>query len=175
MEDPFIWMENLENPRVKSFISEMNLKFRREFRELSSKIIKELKKYYTIPLIGSVKFSNNGVVFSLRLLSERQIRLRWPDGEEEVLVSSKELGRDAVIHWFKPSREDNRLAFFFSYASSDEGILGVIDVETKELIDKLKGSLGDIVWLKDGYYYSRFYRKGKTPDGVKAPAERIFL
>ena len=33
-----------------------------------------------------------------------------------------------------------------------------------------------IVWLdKDTYYYSRFYREGKTPDGVKAPTNRIFL
>lgn len=32
----------------------------------------------------------------------------------------------------------------------------------------------NVTFLENGYYFSRFYRNGETPDGVKAPAVRLF-
>ena len=70
----------------------------------------------------------------------------------------------------------DKLAFLYSFAGSDEGISRIVNVQTGEVADELRGQIDDAIMLNDGrYFYGRFYAKEKTPDGVDPPAARIFL
>ena len=99
-----------------------------------------------------------------------------PDRQVDELVDSRKLGKDVVLQWIYVPKEGDRFAFSYSIGGSDEGFLKVIDTESLEVLDELKGVIGEIVWLnKEKYYYARFYAKEKTPDGIAPPAERVFL
>ncbi len=175
-EDPFIWLEDLNDPRTKKFIEEHNRKFREFVGDLPDRYRDKVRKYYEIPYIMSFEPTDKGFYMLVRETGVYKIKLLEWSGEVEEIVSSKELGEHVVISTIHASRDGGKLGFFYTEAGSDEGVFKVIDYESRKVIDEIRGCVGNIVWVDDTrYYYVRFYRRGETPDGVRAPAERIFL
>ncbi|MCS7099648.1 MAG: prolyl oligopeptidase family serine peptidase, partial [Sulfolobales archaeon] len=44
------------------------------------------------------------------------------------------------------------------------------------IVDRMRGSISDVVFLEGGdFYYAKFFRSGRCPDGVEAPCERVYL
>ncbi|MFA4669046.1 prolyl oligopeptidase family serine peptidase [Pyrococcus kukulkanii] len=174
MEDPYLWMENLQDERVLKLIEEENRRFRKFVGELSDKLFPEVWEYFSIPTVGSARITKRGVIVSTRE-KDRQV-IRWLNGE--VIVDSKELERESedevLLQGFTTDREGKRLAYSFSIGGADEGTTRIIDLETGEVIEEITPSVWNIVFLEDGYYFARFYRKEKTPDGINPPAERLF-
>ncbi|MEM2795379.1 MAG: prolyl oligopeptidase family serine peptidase, partial [Thermofilaceae archaeon] len=100
--------------------------------------------------------------------------LLYRDGDRKVLVSSDEIGEGIIITSLYASQDGELFAYFFT-KGSDEGVLRIAETESGEKVDEIKGVVGSIVFLDDGsYYYIRQYRKDRTPDGIKPPAERVF-
>ena len=174
MEDPYIWMENLNDERVLRLVEEENKRFREFIGELSDELFPEVWEYYSIPALVSAKLTEKGVVAMYRE-RDRQV-IRWLGGE--AIVDSKrleeEFNDEVLLQGFTADGKGNFLAYSFSIGGADEGITRIIDLETGELIDEMKPSVWNVTFLEDGYYFSRFYRHGETPDGVKAPAVRLF-
>ncbi|CAB50058.1 prolyl oligopeptidase family serine peptidase [Pyrococcus abyssi] len=174
MEDPYIWMENLQDERVLKIVEEENRRFRELVGELSDKLFPEVWEYFSQPSIGMARITKRGIIVSY---SEKdRVTVRWLGGE--VIVDSKELEKElndeVLLQGFTTDEDGKRLAYSFSIGGSDEGITRIIDLETGELLEEIKPSVWNIVFLDKGYYFARFYRKEKTPDGVNPPAERIF-
>jgi prolyl oligopeptidase len=176
MEDPYMWMENLNDERVIEFISEENARFREFLGDLPDKLIEEVRNYYYLPNVVEARITDRGTFVRVNEKGRQIIKILETN---EVIVDSKkleeELKDEILLQSFTVDREGKRLAYSFSIGGADEGITRIIDLEKGEVIEEIKPSLWNVVFLDDGYYFARFYRKGKTPDGVDAPAERIFL
>ncbi|WP_457741861.1 prolyl oligopeptidase family serine peptidase [Thermococcus sp.] len=174
MEDPYAWAENLKDERVLKLIDEENRHFREFIDELSEELFPEVWRYYSIPVLTGAKVTENGIIGMYRE-RDRQV-IRWLGGD--VITDSKELERElndeVLLQGFTADGKGRFLAYSFSIGGADEGITRIIDLETGELIDEFKPSVWNVTFLNNGYYFARFYRHGKTPDGVEAPAERFF-
>ena len=174
--DPFIWLEKLDDPRTREFIKRHNKRFQDFIGDLSREFIERIRRYYGLPYITYFKTCDKGVYMIVREENRYTIKLLYWNGALEDIISSTELGKHVVISAVYPSKNGCKLGFFYTEAGSDEGILKIIDLKNREVLDEIKGTVGNIVWINDTtYYYARFYRKGKTPDNIDAPAERIFL
>ncbi|NJE00988.1 prolyl oligopeptidase family serine peptidase [Thermococcus sp. JdF3] len=174
MEDPYLWMENLKDERLLRLIEEENKRFREFIGGLSDELFPEVWEYYSIPVLTGARLTEKGVIAMYRE-RDRQV-IRWLGGE--AIVDSKELerelGDEVLLQGFTADNAGKRLAYSFSIGGADEGITRIIDLETGEVVDEFRPSVWNVTFLENGYYFSRFYRHGETPDGVKAPAVRLF-
>ena len=176
LHDPYLWLEDIKNPRVIRWVDRENRRLKRFLGEKPKLLESKINRWFSMPYAHYVKVSDRGYFMLIRERRSFKIKLILRDGEVIKLIDSKDLGKEAVLQWFYINREGDRLAFSFSTAGSDVGILRVIDVDSREVLDEIRGVVSDITWLdKERYYYIRFYREGKTPDGIEAPAERVFL
>ena len=174
--DPYLWLEDLQSPRVKEWFLRRDIISRKLLRRLSAKLIPRMKCYYSIPYTLQVRTSKNRHFALQRGISSFTISEISSDGSMMELVDSKELGKDVVIQRFSVSDDGDKLAFSYSFAGSDEGVFRIINLQTSEVLDELRGQVGDVVMLNDDrYFYERFYAKEKTPDGIDPPADRVFL
>lgn len=174
--DPYLWMENLDDPRVREFIERENKRFREFVGVMPEVVISGVRKYYYMPSILDGQITEKGI-FILKQQGNRFIIecLSW-DGIKFTLLDSKDLGEDIIVVGIEASDSGRLLAYRFSRAGSDITTIHIIDTDTKEKIDELVGSIWNIVFLdEEKYYYSKFFRVEKTPDGVDPPASRIFL
>lgn len=170
MEDPYIWMENLKDPRVRDFILEENTKLRRFLGSLPEKWYPEIRKFYTLPYLIQARITSSGY-FKLYRMGEEYVIMR----DDVRIISSKDLGENTIIQNFYVNESGELLAFTYSQGS-DEGITKLLDLKSGEIVDELRGTVYDIIWINpEEYYYVRMYRSGRTPDGVEAPATRVFL
>lgn len=174
--DSLLWLESIQRPKVKAWFSKRDKASRKLLRKLSMKLIPRMQRYYSIPYTLQVRTSKNGHFALQRSIEDFTINKIDSDGSTMKLVCSKDLGKDVVIQRFNVSDEGDRLALSYSFAGSDEGIFRIVNVQTGEVADELRGQIDDAIMLNDGrYFYGRFYAKEKTPDGVDPPAARIFL
>ncbi len=170
MNDELLWMENLNDERVIKFIDEENKRTGEFLGDLPSKIKEEIEKYFYIPILLKVKISKNGYFKLYRMMDEFTIFR-----DDIIIVSSKDLGENVILQDFHVNDEGDMLAYTYSQGT-DEGITKIVDLKSNEIIDELRGIVGHFIWLgRNKYYYTRFYTRGKTIDGVDAPAERVFL
>jgi len=171
-----LWLENLKDAKVKKWFSKRDRASRRLLRTLSAKLKPRIKHYYSIPYALLARTSKKGHFVLLREGGKFKIKLITSDGFSNELIDSTDFGKDVVLQWIYVSDDGDRFAFSYSLGGSDEGILKVMETSSGEVLDELKGVIGNIVWLdEDRYFYGRFYQKKKTPDGVAPPTERIFL
>lgn len=174
-EDPYIWMEDLSSSKLIKWVSMRN---QRTLEVLSThrKILREkLEKYFNLPVILRIAIGKSGYYALIRDSQHFRIVKLGKDYDEEV-ISSSELGKDAVIKSLRASTEEDVIVFSYSIGGSDVGYTLLLKPSTKEVLDKLYGVIGDVLWLGDNkYYYVRIYYDQKTPDGVEPPATRVFL
>ncbi|WP_457741943.1 prolyl oligopeptidase family serine peptidase [Thermococcus sp.] len=174
MEDPYIWAEDLNDERVLELVNEENKRFMEFVGELSEQLFPEVWEYYSIPTLVSAKLTEKGVIAMYRE-RDRQI-IRWLGGE--IIVDSKELEKElndeVLLQGFTSDGKGRFLVYSFSIGGADEGITRILDLETGEITEEFKPSVWNVTFLDDSYYFSRFYRSGETPDGVKTPAMRLF-
>ncbi len=176
LEDPYIWMENLEDKRVLEFIESENKRLRSFLGDYPEKLYRKIEKYYDLRQIIFIQPTRKGYYILDRDRKSQNIVFLSRDGESRKIISSLDLGKDYIIHYFIARDDGDVLAYSYSYGGADVGNIRFIDTESREVIDELEGSIWSITWLnKNKYYYVRFFRKEKTPDGVNPPATRVFL
>jgi len=174
--DPYSWLEDLSSEETLKFIEERNRRFREFVDDLPREFVSRVRKYLGVPYVRSFKCCGCGVYVVVRELSRYVVKLiRWGGGEESI-ISSENLGEEVVISEVYPSPSGSKLGIAYTLGGSDEGFIKVIDVGTHEVLDELRGTVGNLVWCgEDRYYYVRMFRSGKSVDGVEAPTERVFL
>ncbi|MEM1510129.1 MAG: prolyl oligopeptidase family serine peptidase [Thermoproteota archaeon] len=174
-QDPYIWLENLEDPAVVNWVLEKNKKARELLSMCSRTLVKKLEKYYDIPTVVKVVVGK-GWYYALIRESHSFRVIRFNESRSEEIISSSELGHDVVIKDLSADHEDDLLAFSYSIGGSDIGYLVLMKPSIKDVVDRLYGVIGDLVWLgRNRYYYVKIYYNQRTPDGVEPPATRVFL
>lgn len=174
MDDPYIWMENLNDKRVLEFINVKNDLFRSRFQSISRKLYEKVLRSYELPILVDVRAARDVIFMLFRERDRYTVYIRREDERLQIL-DSKALGEDVIVQWIDPDTEGKKLTYAYS-RGTDMVILKILEVDSMKEIDSLEGYVGNVIWVNDSkYYYVRFYREGKTPDGIDAPASRIFL
>jgi len=172
--DPYIWMENLNDVRVISFVERENNRFRKYIGELSKKLEDRIKKYMFIPIIIKMKISDRGYFYLTKEKSFKIFLLK--NGEREKLIDSNSLGENTIITDFYIDDSGRYLIYKYSYSGSDKGFVNILDLDSGEIIYKFNEDLYSFTWISgEKFYYIKFYRDKPTPDGVRPPACRVFL
>ncbi len=176
IEDPYLWLEKLDDPQVLDFVKKENERTRAFLGDLPNKLYPRIAEYYMKPYLIMANITKKGIFTLIREEKSRRIYLLNERGERQLIVDSADLGKDAVLKFFYTSDDGKYLAFSYSIGGSDVGIIKIIDTDSLEIVDELQGTIYEIQWLDDNkYYYVRFYRTEKTPDGVPGPTSRIIL
>lgn len=174
--DPYLWLENLSDPNVIEWINSENKRTREFLRELSLVYFKKLEKYYSYPNIRLARVTEKGYFILVREKKSQKIVLLSRSGKSVKLVDSDKLGENIVLTYFYVNSKGTRLAYSYSIKGSDEMVLRVLDTSSLKILDEVKGSVGNVVWIDENkYYYVRTYRREKAPDGVEPPTSRVFL
>lgn len=174
--DAYMWMENIEDPKVIRWFSKRDKATRKLLEPISKKLRPRIEKCFASPYVILVKTRKNGHFILMRDGKSFKLNMITLDGCTNQLVRSEKLGKDAVLQQFEVSNKGDRFSYTYSLGGSDEGIFRMIDTQTGEVLDELKGMIGSVAWLdKERYFYERFYAKEKTPDGISPPTTRILL
>ncbi|AMQ18067.1 hypothetical protein A0127_02205 [Thermococcus peptonophilus] len=100
MEDPYIWMENLQDERVLKLVEEENRRFREFIGKLSDELFPELWELYSLPTLHSARLTEKGIIAMFKE-KEGQV-IRWLNGD--VIVNSKaleaEIGDEVLLQGF---------------------------------------------------------------------------
>jgi len=176
VEDPYLWLEDLGNKRVVEWALRQSRESVESLRPLSDRLYEHVLHFYKLPYLMQSVITDRGYMVLLREGGSFRVVVLRRDGSREPLIDSKDLGKDIVLRGIYAPRDGDLLGLSFSEAGADEGILRILDVDSGEVLDELKGVVGNLVWL-DGerYYYVKSYRREKTPDGVEPPTSRVFL
>lgn len=173
--DPYIWLEDINNPKVIEWIRFKNMKTKEFLSDYPDRLRPRVMKYYEIPTVRIARLTRKGIYLLVNEKLEYRVYRLNNDGSKDLIISSRDLGDNIIIKWIYLNEDGDRLIVSYS-KGSDIGYYRLIDPFSNEVLDELYGSLNDFVWIdKDRYYYVRFYRNEKTPDNMDPPAERIFL
>src|SRR5437879_2775569 len=183
VEDPYQWLENDNDPQVKSWSDAQNQRTRQYLDKLPDRaaIEKQLTEWYakTSPSYSSI-VSRPGILFAMKFQPPKQQQLLVTLASTDDLKSEKvvldpnvlDAKGTTAIDWFVPSLDGKYVAVSLSKGGSEDGTLHFYETATgKALPDTITHvqyptAGGSAAWNADGtgIYYTRFPRKGERPE-----------
>ncbi|HWD93129.1 MAG TPA: prolyl oligopeptidase family serine peptidase [Verrucomicrobiae bacterium] len=178
--DDYQWLENFDDPAVKSWSAAENRAARGYLDKLPArgKVAEQLEKLYTA---GSANYyslqSRPGIIFALKFKPPAQqpqlITLKSLDdtASEHVVLDLNKLNPKGTtaMDFFVPSHDGKRVAMSLSDNGSEDGTLFIYDVESGQALpDKIPRVQyptggGSVAWNADdtGVYYTRYPHAGE--------------
>jgi prolyl oligopeptidase len=104
---------------------------------------------------------------------------RAPDGTDSVLINPMELNPDGTttLDYWAVSKEGQFLAYQVSEGGTEEAVLRVMDVATREIVDGPidRTRYSPVAWVPgaEGYYYARRLAPELVPDGEEQFHRRV--
>src|SRR5216117_4068374 len=183
VEDPYQWLEEDNDPQVKSWSDAQNQRTRQYLDKLPERaaIEKQLTEWYakTSPSYSSI-VSRPGILFAMKFQPPKQqqllVTLASADNlkSEKVVIDPNVLDAKGTtaIDWFVPSLNGKYVAVSLSKGGSEDGTLHFYETATgKALPDTIAHvqyptAGGSAAWNTDGsgIYCTRFPRKGERPE-----------
>ena len=166
--DPYLYLEDLGDPRTRKFIERHNRRLRSLLGDLPDRLYPEILRWqgvWQVYAYGPCK----GRVYAVLRGSEGFRVVELPSGRVV-------LERSGIVVWgVYPSPDCSLVGVGYS-EGSDWGVLEVLDATGGSVVDRVEGYLHGIAWRSDGrYYYVRMYRDAPPPDGGGTPSERVIL
>ena len=183
VEDPYQWLEEDNNPQVKSWSDARNQRTRQYLDKLPDRaaIEKQLTEWYakTSPSYSSV-VSRPGILFAMKFQPPKQQQLLVTLASADDLKSEKvvldpnvlDAKGTTAIDWFVPSLDGKYVAVSLSKGGSEDGTLHFYEIATGKALPDMIAHVqyptagGSAAWNADatGVYYTRFPREGERPD-----------
>jgi prolyl oligopeptidase len=192
--DPYRWLEDWEDQRVKSFSEEQNTHARKLLSALPER--PGVHKRIVEILKGGGKVSYSGVVkagealFAMKSdpgVQQSMLVVLDPDADrksERMLVDPNQIddSGSTTIDWYKPSFDGRLMAVSMSKNGSEIGdlyIYNVLDGSQLGGVSKyVNGGTagGDMAWALDnsGYYYTRYPYPGEKHENDADFYQRVF-
>jgi len=168
LDSPYLYLEDLDNPRTREFVERHNRRLRELLNGLPDEILPEVLRWYGVDYVYTYEVCESKAFVVIR--GKEGFRVIEKPGDRVVF------SRPGVVVWgVYPSPDCSLLGVGYTIGS-DEGVIEVIDTRNNATVDRLEGYVYSIAWRSDGrYYYLRMYRKEPPPDGGDVPSERIIL
>ena len=183
VEDPYQWLEEDNDPQVKSWSDAQNQRTRQYLDKLPDRtaIEKQLTEWYakTSPSYSSL-VSRPGILFAMKFQPPKQqpllVTLASADDlkSEKIVLDPNVLDSKGTtaIDWFVPSLDGRRVAVSLSKGGSEDGTLHFYDTATSKALPDTIAHVqyptagGSAAWNADGtgIYYTRFPGKGERPE-----------
>src|SRR5213594_2724358 len=183
VEDPYQWLENDNDPQVKSWSDAQNQRTRQYLDKLPDRaaIEKQLTEWYakTSPSYSSI-VSRPGILFAMKFQPPKQQQLLVTLASTDDLKSEKvvldpnvlDAKGTTAIDWFVPSLDGKYVAVSLSKDGSEDGTLHFYETATGRALPDTIAHVqyptagGSAAWNGDGsgIYYTRFPRKGERPE-----------
>ena len=184
--DPYQWLENWNDSRVRSWSEKQNAYARSVLNHLPD--VKELRERITQILTAkSISYSSlswrKGRFFAIKRQPpvEQPFLVVMPSIQEpeseRIIVDPAQIdpSGQTSIDWYVPSPDGNLVAVSLSVGGSESGDVHIYETQTGkeigETILRVNGGTagGDVAWTPDGsgFYYTRYPRKDeRTPDDM---------
>ena len=184
--DPYRWLENADDPEVKSWVEEQNaytrslldkIPFRGAIRERLSRLLDIGTISTPVPVRGRYFYTKRDGKQNQPILYVRD-GLR---GKDRVVVDPNALAEDGTtaLDWWYPSRDGRLLAYGISKNGSEQSALHILDVVTgkhlPDVIDRTRYC--SLAWLADGkgFYYTRYPTPGSVPKGEENYHHHVYF
>ncbi|MHA1921492.1 MAG: prolyl oligopeptidase family serine peptidase [Candidatus Heimdallarchaeota archaeon] len=185
VEDPYRWLENLEDEEVQQWLDNQHDYMEKIMesipnRKASLDRIKELLSLGDITL----PTQKAGMVFFSKRKTESQYVFyvqKSPKKKPEVLIDPNTLKDNGPIalDWYNVSPKGTYIAYGLSKDGDEWSTLHIMNIKTKELLDERipRTRNCQIAWLADesGFYYTRFPEPGSVPEGQENYNSHIFF
>lgn len=180
VKDPYRWLENENDEKVKKWIEEQNkvtaaYLSRIPYRE---KIFRRLLEVYNYPRYTSPTRVGKYYFFSRNdgLQDQSVIYIQAGlTGKPEVFLDPNKLSKDGTVsaRLADASKDDRYIAYTRSEAGSDWREIHIMEVETKkELPDVIRWmKFSGVAWFGAGFFYARYNEPEK---GKELTAENTF-
>jgi len=192
--DDYQWLENINDPAVKTWIDEQNqyartfldrIPERKDIFDYLEKIYgKESKDYYSLQYWGGMIFAKKS---QPPLEQPLLVTLASADDTttERVVLDVNKLDTTGhtAIDFYSPSLDGKMVAVSLSEGGSEEGTVYVYDVATGEstsdTVPRVNGPTagGSVAWNADGsgFYYTRYPHFGERPEEDLAFYQQVYF
>lgn len=174
IEDPYRWLENVENEKVKEWVKKQNALTRKVLDSLPERetLEKEYEKIFSKERIGLPIFRKGKYFFTkhedkknhpILYMSEKD----FDPENAQIIIDPNKFSEDGTVSmdWFYISPSGRLVAYGKSKGGSENSTLYIFDVEKRktfsDTIPNTKWT--SLVWLPDetGFYYARNEGKEK--------------
>ena len=182
VRDPYRWLENWDDPEVKSWSEAQNRYARRFLKKLPSvrtierrvgEIIRSASmSYYGLTWRGNKLFA---MKYDPTKNQPLLVSFTSPDAPEteRIIVDANTFDPTSgtTIDWYSPSPDGRIVAVSMSSGGSESGDLYLFDIDSEQRIDEIIPRVnggtagGDMAWIPDGsgFYYTRYPGPGERP------------
>jgi prolyl oligopeptidase len=169
--DPYRYMENLADPRVRTWFKAQADFARATLDRIPQRgeILADIEKYVDASpsQVGDVSLRPSGRYFLLKTLAGQSIAKLYLrqglDGQDQLLVDTDQFagphGEPPAINYYKPSMDGKFVAFGISQGGSELATLRVFDVDNRKLLPDAidREEAGEVYWRPDNqsFFYNR--------------------